>query len=104
MKTMDIKNKARHLYYRRNKSKAAILRELNISKNTLNKLLTEEPQNKREYNRTVQPSPKLGSYHDWLNNMVLENEKLPRKQRLNGKFRECEEYQWCDLVSATLFE
>lgn len=82
---MEIKNKARHLYYRRNKSKAAILRELNISKNTLNKLLTEEPQNKREYNRTVQPSPKLGSYHDWLNNMLLENEKLPRKQRLNGK-------------------
>ena len=82
---MDIKNKARHLYYRKNKSKAAIIKELNISKNTLNKLLTEEPQHKREYTRTVQPSPKLGSYQDWLDNRLLENEKLPRKQRLNGK-------------------
>ena len=72
MKTMDTKNKARHLYYRRNKSKAAIIKELNISKNTLNKLLKEESQHKREYNRTVQPSPKLGSYHDWLDNMLIE--------------------------------
>ena len=59
MKTMDSKKKARHLYYRKNTSKAAIIKELNISKNTRNKLLREEPQHKREYTRTVQPSPKL---------------------------------------------
>ena len=85
VKTMDLKNKVRHLYYRKNKSKAAIVKELSISKNTLNKLLTEERQNKRQYNRTVQPSPKLGAYHAWLDEMLTENEKLHRKQQLNGK-------------------
>ena len=82
---MDLKNKVRHLYYRKNKSKAAIVKELSISKNTLNKLLTEEKQDKRQYTRTVQPSPKLGAYHAWLDKMLTENEKLHRKQQLNGK-------------------
>lgn len=58
-----------------------IVRALKVSRNTVRKILRSGATS-LEYQRLVQPRPKLGAWHDALERMLLANEGKPARERL----------------------
>ena len=58
-----------------------IVRALKVSRNTVRKILRSGATS-LEYQRLVQPRPKLGAWHDALDRMLLANEGKPARERL----------------------
>jgi transposase len=58
-----------------------IVRALKVSRNTVRKILRSGATS-LEYQRLVQPRPKLGAWHDDLDRMLLANEGKPARDRL----------------------
>jgi transposase len=58
-----------------------IVRALKVSRNTVRKILRSGATS-LEYQRLVQPRPKLGAWHDDLERMLLANESKPARERL----------------------
>jgi transposase len=63
------------------KSIKEIVRALKVSRNTVRKILRSGATS-LEYQRLVQPRPKLGAWHDDLSRMLLANEGKPARERL----------------------
>ena len=63
------------------KSIKEIVRALKVSRNTVRKILRSGATS-LEYQRLVQPRPKLGAWHDDLARMLLANEGKPARERL----------------------
>ena len=63
------------------KSIKEIVRALKVSRNTVRKILRSGATS-LEYQRLVQPRPKLGAWHDDLVRMLLANERKPARERL----------------------
>jgi transposase len=63
------------------KSIKEIVRALKVSRNTVRKILRSGATS-LEYQRLVQPRPKLGAWHDDLVRMLLANEGKPARERL----------------------
>jgi transposase len=58
---------------------SAIARDLGLARNTVKRALRFE--GKREYQRTIQPRPKLGPYIETLEGWIEAEEKLPVRER-----------------------
>jgi transposase len=63
------------------KSIKEIVRALKVSRNTVRKILRSGATS-LEYQRLVQPRPKLGAWHDDLSRMLQANEGKPARERL----------------------
>ena len=84
--------KIRRAYYIEDKSMRQIARELNHSRHTIKKALKQaEPPGYVQ--QKPRPSPVLGPYKSRIDELLMQNEQLPRKQRYTGYqiFKELQE-------------
>ena len=72
--------KVRLSIHRDGKSIRQTAKDLNLSKNTVKKVIRSD-QTKFEYQRKVQPRPKLGPYVQWLDGELEQDQHLAKKQR-----------------------
>lgn len=81
---MERAAKIRRWYYVGRQSIKQISRDLGISRNTVRRIVRESTIGK-EYKRTNQPTPKLGTYKDLLEDWLLEDKILPKNQRQTSR-------------------
>src|SRR5712692_1385859 len=80
MMTVENREQIRIAYFIEEKSKRQIAKEQHCSPKTISKALGDAEV--QPYQRTVPcPAPVLGSYHARIDELLAENESLPRKQR-----------------------
>lgn len=72
--------KIRCAYHRDRKKIRQIAREFNLSKNTVKKVIRGDAT-EFSYDRKDQPLPKLGPYHDLLDNHLTADSTKPRKEQ-----------------------
>jgi transposase len=84
MITVDQRGRIRKAYYIEKKSIRQIARELHHSCVTVRKaILSAEPES---YTLTKpRPAPVLGPYMEQIDELLAENERLPKKQRRTGQ-------------------
>ncbi|CAL7959586.1 hypothetical protein GAMM_110009 [Gammaproteobacteria bacterium] len=76
--------KIRRLYYVQNKGIKTIARELNLSKNTVKKVIRDDKTSKT-YVRDKQTLPIMGEFKDQLTSMLEKNIKQPLRLRYTAK-------------------
>ena len=76
--------KIRRMYYVKNKGIKTIARELNLSKNTVKKVIREDKTSKR-YERSKQILPTMDDFKFQLTNMLEANAVKPLRQRYTAK-------------------
>ncbi len=81
MKGVDTIARIRREHFVRGRSIKEIARELHLSRNTVRKVL-RSGATAFEYERGVQPLPKLGRFRDDLDRMLAVNEARPGRERL----------------------
>jgi transposase len=81
MKGVDTIARVRREYFVRGKSIKEIVRELRVSRNTVRKIIRSE-ETAFEYERSVQPQPKIGVWREELERILAQNEARPRRERL----------------------
>ena len=83
MISVEDREKIRRAYFKENKSQRQIARELGHSRKTVRKAIeSAEPGSYRL--RQPRSAPVLGRYKARINELLEENERLPRKQRYTG--------------------
>ncbi|GAV21477.1 integrase core domain protein [Mariprofundus micogutta] len=80
---METKAKVRRDFYVHKKSIKQIVRERQLSRNTVRKILRDDDTSS-EYQRTIQPCPVLGNHEPQLVEWLTHDAALPRKQRRNA--------------------
>lgn len=73
--------KIRRAYFVQQKPIKQICRELRVSRKVVRKVIRSEVT-AFQYTRTIQPAPKLGSWRDELDRMLLANASKARRERL----------------------
>jgi transposase len=81
MVVVETIGRIRREYCVKGKSIKQIARELQLSRNTVRKVLRSGATS-FEYMRAVQPRPKLGAWHGDLDRMLSDNEARPARERL----------------------
>jgi transcriptional regulator with XRE-family HTH domain len=81
MKGVDTIARIRREFLVRGKTIKEIVRELHVSRNTVRKVL-RSGATAFEYERDVQPLPKLGRWRNDLDGMLAANEAKPVRERL----------------------
>lgn len=81
MKGVDTIARIRREHFVRGKTIKEIVRELHVSRNTVRKVL-RSGATAFEYEREVQPLPKLGPWRDDLDRLLTENEGRAARERL----------------------
>ena len=81
MKGVDTIARIRREFSIRGKTIKEIVRELHVSRNTVRKVLRSGATS-FEYERTVQPQPKIGPWRPDLDRLLLINEGKPARERL----------------------
>jgi len=81
MLVVETIGRIRREHFVKGKSIKEIVRALKVSRNTVRKILRSGATS-LEYQRLVQPRPKLGAWHDDLSRMLLANEGKPARERL----------------------
>ena len=81
MKSVDTIARIRREFFVRGKSIKQIVRELHVSRNTVRKVL-RSGETAFNYEREVQPLPKLGRFQAELDRLLTENEAKPAGDRL----------------------
>ena len=81
MKGVDTIARIRREHFVRGKTIKEIVRELHVSRNTVWKVL-RSGATAFEYEREVQPLPKLGPWRDDLDRLLTENEGRAARERL----------------------
>lgn len=76
--------KIRRMYHVDGKAIKAIARELNISKNTVKKVIRSD-QTKFELAKYTKEKPVIGDYSEVLNQLLTENSKEPVRRRMTAK-------------------
>jgi transposase len=83
MISVEDREKIRRAYFKENKSQRQIARELGHSRKTVRKAI--ESAEPGSYTlRKPRPAPVLGPYRARIDELLEENERLPRKQRYTG--------------------
>ena len=77
---MESESKIRRLHFVQGYSIKSLVRKTGLSRNTIRRVLRADKAG-RSYIRAEQPMPKLGSYTETLASWLLEDSKLPRKER-----------------------
>ncbi len=75
--------KIRRYYFVEDRSIKKISRDLNISRNTVRKVI-RSGKTKHEYSRKNQPQPRLGPYLDFLENYLEKDWTMPKKRRISA--------------------
>src|SRR6516162_1664602 len=73
--------KIRRAYFVQGKPIKAISRELRVSRKVIRKVL-RTGATRFEYERSVQPRPKIGPWQEELDRQLLANESKPARERL----------------------
>jgi len=81
--TVETKAKVRRDFFVQKKSIKQIVRERQLSRNTVRKILRDDDTGS-EYQRTIQPCPVLGKHEPQLVEWLAHDAALPRKQRRNA--------------------
>lgn len=81
MKGVDTIARIRREFSVRGKTIKEIVRELHVSRNTVRKVLRSGATS-FEYERTVQPQPKIGPWRPDLDRLLMANENKPARERL----------------------
>jgi transposase len=81
MKGVDTIARVRREYFVRGKSIKEIARELHVSRNTVRKIIRSD-ETAFEYERSVQPQPKIGAWREHLDRLLTTNAARPRRERL----------------------
>ena len=81
MKGVDTIARIRREYFVRGKTIKEICRELHVSRNTVRKVLRSGATS-FEYEREVQPLPKLGPWKSDLDRILAANQSKPARERL----------------------
>src|SRR5580700_8452072 len=81
MLVVETIGRIRREHFVKGRSIKEIVRALKVSRNTVRKILRSGATS-LEYQRLVQPRPKLGSWHGELDRMLLANEGKPARERL----------------------
>lgn len=85
---METIAKIRRYYFSEGRKIKQISRDLNISKNTVRKVI-RSGKTKHEYSRETQPLPQLGPYIEVLDKQLEQDWKRPKKRRITA-MRLCE--------------
>lgn len=80
MLIMESKVKIRRLYFVKGQSIKELMREFNLSRNTVRSIVRAENADST-YKRTQDVSSKLNKFKEILNQLLISDHKLPRKQR-----------------------
>jgi transposase len=75
----------RRAYFVQGRKIKAIARELKIARNTVREIVRAKEVSaptERSYHRLVQPLPRLGAYVDSLEQILADNAKRPKRERL----------------------
>jgi transposase len=75
--------KIRRYYYVEERSIKQISRDLNISRNTVRKII-RSGNTKHEYSRKIQPLPKLGAYLEYLDEQLEQDWQRPKKKKFTA--------------------
>ncbi|WP_024351270.1 IS21 family transposase [Aurantimonas coralicida] len=81
MKGVDTIARIRREFYVRGRTIKEIVRELHVSRNTVRKVVRSN-ETAFEYERSVQPRPKLGAWQPELDRMLATNDARPARERL----------------------
>jgi transposase len=81
MVTVETIGRVRHAFHVRGKKIKQIARELRLARNTVRSIVRGE-ETERLYERQAQPLPKLGAFADELGQMLEDNCKRPKRERL----------------------
>src|SRR6266496_4537131 len=81
MLTVETIGRIRREHFLKGKTIREIARDLKVSRNTVRKVL-RSGETSFEYERSVQPRPKLGRWRDSLDQLLSENEAKPLRERL----------------------
>ena len=81
MKSVDTIARVRREHFIRHRSIREISRDLNVSRNTVRKIL-RSGATEFQYEREVQPLPMIGPWRDQLDRLLLTNEGKPSRERL----------------------
>jgi len=73
--------KIRRAFFQQKKAIKTISRELKVSRKAIRKVIRSEAT-EFHYERSVQPMPKIGPWRDQLEELLLSNERKPRRERL----------------------
>ena len=73
--------KIRRAYFAQEKSIKQICRELQVSRNTVRKVIRSDAT-EFSYDRSVQPRPQIDPWRPELDEMLAENAKRPKRERL----------------------
>jgi transposase len=83
MMTVEQHDQIRQMYYQQNLSGRHIAKRLGISRNTVAKALTEESAPRYKL-KAPRPAPKLAKFKARIDQLLAENQRLPKKQRLTN--------------------
>ena len=81
MKGVDTIARVRREFFVRGRTIKEICRELHVSRNTVRKILRSD-ETAFEYERSVQPQPKIGAWREELDRILARNAGRPRRERL----------------------
>ncbi|MEP0510590.1 MAG: IS21 family transposase, partial [Aurantimonas coralicida] len=81
MKGVDTIARIRREFFVRGRTIKEIVRELHVSRNTVRKVVRSN-ETAFEYERSVQPRPKLGAWKPELDRMLATNDARPARERL----------------------
>ena len=76
--------KIRRYYFVEGKSIKKISRNLNLSRNTVRKVI-RSGKTKHEYSKNKQPQPRLGPYFGILDEYLIKDWKRPKKRRITAR-------------------
>ena len=85
MITVDTIGRVRRAYFVQGRKIKAIARELKMARNTVRDIVRAEEgraSTERRYHRAVQPRPRLGAYVASLEQILADNAKRPKRERL----------------------
>ena len=85
MMTVDTIGRVRRAYFVQGRKIKAIARELKLARNTVRDIVRAREVSaatERRYHRLVQPLPRLGAYVDSLEQILADNAKRPKRERL----------------------
>ena len=80
--TVDTIAKVRRAYFVQKRKIKAIARDLKLARNTVRQIVRAEDQTEHRYVRREQPRPRLGPHAAALEQMLGENARQPKRERL----------------------
>ena len=99
MLTLELRERIRRAYYIEHQSIRQISEEVGHSRDTISRVISENPPDASQRPRRNKPSPVFGAYQHRIEELMERNERLPKKQRYTAnkifETLQSEGYQGC---------